>query len=365
MPLANGVIYGLGILNAPRKTKVTFFCGGEQTEDWGPLSHIDGGCGGSEEAVIYLSRELAHLGHEVEVINSYPHPCHVDGVEWRNVSSLKPGEEFENLILWRSPHFLDKYPIGKAKKTFLWLHDVPQDYWFKPERMREIDHIFALSQYHKSLVPLAYRNKVIVTSNGVDLKQFDQKVERDPKKVIYTSSYDRGLEHLLHIWPDVLKEVPEAELHIYYGWGTFDKLRIEPKQLEWKSWMMCQMRDLAGVHEHGRIDQVTLAKKMLEANVYAYPCHFEEISCISAMKAQVAGCYPLTTNYAALAETNLLQNKVKGNPKHDEQVMEEFKERLILALAEPMGVEARDKMQSKSKETFSWTTVAKQWAKKF
>lgn len=361
MPLNNGVIYGCGVLDSTRKSKVTFFCGGQSTEEWGPMSHIDGGCGGSEEATIYLSQELARLGHEVEVINSYPHPCHVDGVKWRHLSTLKPNEEFDNLILWRTPHHLDDYNL-KAKKTFLWMHDVPIGYWFKPERMKKIDTIWVLSEYHKSLLPKQFQDKAIVSANGVDVRQFNVTVTRDPRKVIYTSSYDRGLEHLLKIWPDVKKEVPTAELHVYYGWGTFDKLRMDEKNRQWKSWMMEQLQR-EGVFEHGRVDQLTLAKELKSSSIFAYPCHFEEISCISAMKAQVAGCIPLTTGYAALAETNLTEFKVEGNPK-DAKVLEEFKEQLIKHLKSDME-KYREGISKNAKDKFTWTAVAKQWSGEF
>ena len=45
---------------------------------------------------------------------------------------------------------------------------------------------------------------------------------RNNKLCIYGSSYDRGLEHLLKLWPDVIKEVPNAQLRIFYGWILFD-----------------------------------------------------------------------------------------------------------------------------------------------
>jgi len=50
--------------------------------------------------------------------------------------------------------------------------------------------------------------------------------------VIYTSSYDRGLEHLLKMWPDVKKAVPDAELHIFYGWIYLSAF-IRTTQLQW------------------------------------------------------------------------------------------------------------------------------------
>lgn len=364
MPLGNGVIYGSSIVDNRGKSKVTFFCGGDSTEEWGPFSHVNGGCGGSEEATIYLGRGLAERGHKVEVLNSYPHTCYVEGVKWRNVSTLKGSERFETLVLWRIPHFIEQYSL-KADRMYLWLHDVPQREWFTEKRVSQIDGFIVLSKYHRSLLPEGIdETKIFYSQNGVDLRQFEQEVERDPKKVIYTSSYDRGLEHLLEIWKEVIEVVPDAKLKIAYGWGTYDKLRTDPKHREWKSKMM-ELMTQKGVEEVGRIDQVSLARELLGAGVFAYPCHFEEISCISAMKAQVAGCIPLTTNYAALAETNLFEGKVSGNPREDEGVRKVFKEKLIEVLKNPPSDDERIQIAAKAWKKFSWESIAKSWSEKF
>lgn len=366
MPLKDGLIYGSALLGEKRvKEKVTIFCG-ESTEEWGPLSHVEGGVGGSEEAVIYLTRELALQGHEVEVINAYPHPCTVHGVRWRHFASIKPDEKFDQLVLWRLPHLKEMYGKLKANKTFLWLHDVPQDYWWTKEKKDAVDVIFALSEFHKSLLPSDLQERVVVTGNGVDVRQFKGDADRDPHRVIYTSSYDRGLEHLLDVWPFILAEFPDAKLDIFYGWGTYDKLRTKETQRQWKSRMIDLMSTLPGVTEHGRIGQDQLATEMLKSGVFAYPCHFEEISCISAMKAQVAGCIPLTTSYAALAETNLQKEwRVDGNPRDDEKAKEAFKNRLLDALRIEKDARLRRTIQVQAQQKFAWSTVAEQWSGEF
>lgn len=48
-------------------------------------------------------------------------------------------------------------------------------------------------------------------------------IRRNSYWCMYCSSYDRGLEHLLKMWPEVKKQVPEAELHVFYGWQLFEK----------------------------------------------------------------------------------------------------------------------------------------------
>jgi hypothetical protein len=44
-----------------------------------------------------------------------------------------------------------------------------------------------------------------------------------PFKMLYASSPDRGLEHLLRMWPQIKEKIPGAELHFCYGWNMFDK----------------------------------------------------------------------------------------------------------------------------------------------
>jgi hypothetical protein len=50
---------------------IVIFCG-QGYEEWGPHT-LDKGMGGSEEAVVYLSRELSKLGYEVTVYGEVDH----------------------------------------------------------------------------------------------------------------------------------------------------------------------------------------------------------------------------------------------------------------------------------------------------
>lgn len=363
VPLPNGTSYISALPGRyAGKASVAFLCGGDNPEEWGPLSIYEG-VGGSEEATIYLSQALSKQGHNVTVYCETKTQCTFEGVHWKHHSTLQ-GDAFDNVILWRSPHFVEKYNF-RSRKTYLWLHDVPQKYWFTKERLDKIDKILVLSKFHRSLLPEIPDEKFIITQNGVSCAQFRgaDSLERERNRVIYTSSYDRGLERLLDIWLEVLEEVPDARLKIYYGWGVFDTLRAHESQRAWKSKMMEKMKSLPGVEECGRISQFELAEEMLKSNVFAYPCHFEEISCISAMKAQLAGCIPLTTDYAALAETNLTTFGVSGNPERDPKVMEEFKRKLVGYLKKPIDEGKREYMRGKAEEKFSWRKVALDWDK--
>lgn len=187
---------------------------------------------------------------------------------------------------------------------------------------------------------------------------------RNLHRVVYTSSYDRGLEHLLKIWPLVKKEVPDAELHIFYGWQLFDRFYAgNPSSMAWKQRQL-EMMEKVGAIDHGRLPQKELAEFMRESGVWAYPTHFGEINCISAIKAQAYGCEPVVVNYAALKETVQFGRKVDGDI-YDEETQTAFAKELIDALEHPMSDEKREDMMQWAKSKYSWDTIAQDWTQEF
>lgn len=188
---------------------------------------------------------------------------------------------------------------------------------------------------------------------------------RNTKRIIYGSSYDRGLEHLLKMWPDIKKEVPEAELHVFYGWNLFDVMaKGNPQMQDWKA-RMNKLMEADGITQLGRISHEAVKVEMENAGIWAYPTHFGEISCITAMKAQVYGAVPVVVNYAALQETVQYGVKVDGDV-YEPEVREEFKKELISLLKSPeRQEEIRVPMMKWAKKKFAWSAVAKQWSDSF
>ena len=187
---------------------------------------------------------------------------------------------------------------------------------------------------------------------------------RNLKRVIYTSSYDRGIEHLLKMWPDVTKEVSDAELHIFYGWQLFDQFHSgNPASMMWKAKMLEMMKQ-DGITDHGRVAQPLLVEEYQKSGIWAYSTHFGEINCISAIKAQAYGCEPVVVNYAALRETVQFGRKVEGDI-YDLETQEKFKKELIDALKNPMSEEKRGEMMKWAKEKYAWEKIAKEWGLEF
>jgi len=195
--------------------------------------------------------------------------------------------------------------------------------------------------------------------------QKDLPKTRSQYRCIWQSSYDRGLEHLLKIWPDVKKEVPEAELHVFYGWTLFEKFyRDNPERMAWKA-KIDKMMEYDGIIHHGRVSQKDIQEWVEVSGIWPYPTHFGEISCISAMRCQVGGAIPVVVEYAALETTSQFGVKIKGDI-YDPKVRAEFTEELISLLKdEDRQKKIRKEMIPWATEWFTWKRVAKQWSNLF
>jgi len=346
----------------PAKTwdnkSVVIYCG-IAWEEWADPSVVKG-IGGSEEAVIYLSRELVKLGWKVTVYNFCGDLAgEYNGVTYRNYYEFNPSDTFNIIVSWRNNIFVEDI---RARKKIIWMHDVPYREQFQDDYANTFHHAVVLSQYHKSLLP-EHIPEVLkyVSSNGINLEDYQlEGITRNPHRIIYTSSYDRGLINLLNIWDEVLEEVPDAELHVFYGWETWMSMEEKGYRPREARILMQRIMKKKGVFDHGRVGHKELIKEFYKSGIYAYPCHFEEISCISAMKAQACGCVALTTDYAALAETNKYGLKVEGKAEIGD-TNERFKKALILLLKHPELQEEYRKKGIENKAEWGWDKVAKDW----
>jgi glycosyltransferase involved in cell wall biosynthesis len=130
-------------------------------------------------------------------------------------------------------------------------------------------------------------------------------------KMLWASSYDRGLIHLLEMWPDIKKEIPEAELHIAYGFNLFDKAHSNnPYMMKWKT-NMEELMKLDGITHHGRLSKSDLIKLNKECDVWTYYCTFDETNCITSLTAIQYGAVPITMNRAALQDTAFIGTKIE------------------------------------------------------
>lgn len=354
----NPLILGLRNTFFPPKTwpkkSIAVYCG-TTVEPWNPDSMNKGGIGGSETAVIELCKRLAKMGWDITVFNECDAPPEglvFDGVKYMNYWSFNIKDTFDVLWVWRIPEFFD-YELD-ARLKILDLHDtmVPAD--LQESRWSKIDKIFVKTKYHRSLFPSIPDDKFTIIGNGIDLARFDIKgIKREPLRFAYTSTPNRGLDILLeHIWPKIKAEIPEATLHTYYGWNTFYKLeKNNPERMAWMKKVQ-ELLKQPGVVEHGRVGQKELAEEMLKTTYWLYPTHFPEIDCITAKEMQAAGVIPITSGFAALAETQLNGIQLPGDV-YDPEWQQQYVDTVLKATKEQHG--------ASQVSQFSWDNIAAQW----
>ena len=343
------------------KNVVTIHCG-DSVPDFGPDS-IQQGIGGSEEAVIYLGRELSKLGWNVHVYCPCTRTGLQDGITWHNYWEYDPNAQCDIFIAWRQPSLIDKAPIKSSK--FVWLHDVADPKQWDEDIIEKTERIIVLSKFHRgNLSFIEDEKKFLISSNGIIPEHF-QGGAKSPFSFIYASCPSRGLECVLDNWIDIKTEFPLAVLHVYYG---FDGAGFRDTKFfkDMKERLLRKMADLKkySVIYHGKVGHLELADAFLNASYWLYPCFgFPEISCITAMKAQAAGCWPITTDLAALDETVQYGDKMHVekfipfviSPQQSKEWTDKVLERV------KSGTSTREEMSAWAKDKFSWENVAKQW----
>lgn len=348
---------------------LVIYCGYTR-EAWNPDTIGKRGVGGSEEAIINLSRELADLGWNVEVYNNCGHKEKRYGkVLWKPFWDWNFRDKQDVVVLWRSPKPVD-YAIN-CDNVCVDVHDVVNEGEFTPERMKKIRKVFFKTKAHRDLYAIP-DEKVAIVPNGLDFNLI-QDLKKDQYLMVNTSSPDRSLDVLPKLFKRVKEQVPEAKMKWAYGWQIFDIVHGEnDKMMKWKQGVIEAMKD-AGIENLGRVTQQEAMNMYSEANILAYPTTFFEIDCITVKKAQACGCMPITTDFGALEESVQYgvkipsRREVKGWAKdryafgvEDEQSQNEWVDACVKQLKTPIG----DRSDMKNwAHKFEWNKIAELWNK--
>jgi glycosyltransferase involved in cell wall biosynthesis len=339
---------------------LVYYCG-YTTKAWSPKQTS---VGGSEEAVINLSRELAKLGWNVTVYNNCGKDAGTyDGVEYKPFWMFNVRDMNDVTIYWRHPRMVDYHLNGRA---FVDMHDVLPAGEFNKERLSKIEKVFLKSNAHKILFPTIPDEKVVLAPNGIDLSLFEKSVERNPYLILNTSSPERHLDATLDVFEELIQKQPEKpwKLAWYYGWGVYDD--VHEKNEEMMAWKKKQTERFDNLVKEGRAEggymlpHSEIAKKYLEAGVFLYPTQFYEIDCISARKAQIAGCKVVTSDFAALKETVQFGAKIhtEGEKWGRESTFGDtgnvglYVESILDGLGSSEGFQAKH---------FGWNSIANKW----
>lgn len=290
---------------------------------WSPNTS---GLGGSEKAVVNLTRYWAQNGYEVYVYGNVI-PGIYEKVKYFKYNEFEIKDYYYNLILWRG-FGLQILPICQSVRIFVDLHDNTDKRMFNyfNNITNKITRCMFKSMMHRNLFKSVIPDHITaVIPNGVETEHFDSIhpiPERNPFRLIYTSSYDRGLLHMLKFgWPIIKSYVPQAEFHIYYG------MELVPEEYRKELEPFLQQN---GIFDHGRQSHEVICQAFLESNIHYYltTCPVTEIDCISVKESAYAGCIPVLSTLAVFNER--IGIHIDGDPTTPE--MQEHAAKIIIKL---------------------------------
>ena len=309
------------------------------------------GVGGSEYLMVTLCELWTEQGHDVIVYND-PLEQDASPYEQRPKACFDPTDKRDVLITFRSPN--PQAIVANGKKVWLSCDQYTLGSFDKFAPF--MDKIVVISEFHKQYFASRYRiNDTIVIDIPVRAHDFeDCKAQKVPKRLIFTSVPDRGLDYLRAVWPKIKINVPDASLVItsdYRLWGL-----NSPKDHRVK-WIRQE-----GINYIGAVPRKRLIQEQLQAEILAYPNVYDELFCVAVAEAQFAGAYPITSGIGALSTTNM-GTIIPGDPR-DGVFLPRFADEIIRLLNSPEELQEKQKqVRQMAAERFSPERILEQWDK--
>jgi glycosyltransferase involved in cell wall biosynthesis len=372
------------------------------------------GLGGSESAVILMSKELQQIGFDVTVFNhcidSQARPGIYDGVTYRNISDVKDDDYFDIVISSRTyipfvPERLerifmpDQYGrmhnpvlfrkmVSKAKWKVLWKHDT---FCMGDEHLESllvsghIDEVFTLSDFHsiyvsnsnhgKKRVYEIWKNKIFQTRNGIVNYYPEVDISaKDKNLFVYNASITKGMIPLVtKIWPKIKQKIPEAQLTVIGGYYRFRE-GAEPDEQE-KMFNNLVKTNPHGINFTGIISQKEIAEILTKASFFIFPNAFPETFGISSLEALNYNVPLITTRFGAVEETGVdkisymidyaIEPNVYAPWLSTESQVDKFVDLAVKAHSIPYLHQQKMHMCNMVKDISTWDTIALQWKQHF
>lgn len=365
------------------------------------------GLGGSESAVILMSRELAALGFDVTVYNncedSQTRAGIYDGVTYkpfrecigsshdvvissRTVLPFCPEHHFKNFTNQPAPYEIFK-SLQSAKLKILWMHDT---FCVGDQLIEElvlnghIDEIFTLSDFHTTYVTNCthgprrnfevLKNKIFVTRNGaINHKKWVDVRAKNPDLFVYNASVTKGMIPLVtKIWPKLKSMIPAAKLVVIGGFYRFrDGAPPDKQEEDWHQLRREYEAKNLNITFTGVISQHEIADILSRASYFLYPAAFPETFGISTLESLLYNTPLVTCRFGALEETAYSQacyimdyaiepNSLFPDIKTDQQC-DRFVELAASAYRDKYRHQQKMYACNSVKDIAGWDSVALQW----
>jgi glycosyltransferase involved in cell wall biosynthesis len=353
------------------KHKDIYFYAHHTFEPWDYTNPVIQGIGGSETSQIEMASRLANRHHNVVSYapvgwtDEYKIHRNVKWMSYEKATFKEPGI----WVIYRCPEILETFPIKHPKQE---IYFVAQDTFYETmtEKLaRRIDKYICLCTDHANYVATKHpylKDKIVISSNGINIDMINEaealNLPRNPHRLIYTSSPDRGLEQLIPIFKKAKEFIPNLELHIFYGFDNIDKvIQRNPFVGKMKDKIMKGMEGVDGIFWHGRVGQIELTAEWMKSGIWCYPINFTETSCISCMEAQACNVIPVTSPKWALRENVTHGILIDGDVKDKLTLCRFVGEIIRICNSTKLQDKLKNGMSIEAKVRFNWERFVDQW----
>lgn len=364
------------------------------------------GLGGSESAIVYISKELVKIGFDVTVFNDcFSDDCSpgpYDGVLYRPLWEVETTNEYYDIMIgsrsvaaFAPPNMVNQFKNfinglpnftniqERSGYKILYLHDTFCDgddlieYFINIGRINEI---FTLTDWHTSYITNCdhgfrrnydvLKKNIFQTRNGIGIKpDYIEIRDKDPKQFVYNSSVTKGMVPLVNrVWPELKKHIPAAKLTIIGGYYKFRE-NASPDQQE-QDWHNL-VQENPDINFTGIITQQEISNILRKASYLLYPTAFPETFGISTLEALAHNVTPITCRFGALEETaiDLMSYKINYPVEknwscqwlnEDDQVAQ-FVKLAVYAVNTPYLHQQKMYACNQVKDICTWDTIALQW----
>lgn len=284
-----------------------------------------------------------------------------ENVEYKPLSNIYDffnKNKINNCIISRFTEYIPLTYHANVENVTLILHDISPIGNVIPISTK-LKNIICLSDWHKEVFLSRFPNFKDITSvhhYGIDKNKFevDDNISKQPCSFIYSSFPNRGLLILLKMWDKIKEKIPQATLDIYcdvYGEWVTQNFPEEMKLITSYLWDENGIEKYykKGIRYHGWVDKKKLADGWKRADIWFYPCKFEETFCLTALEAASTKTLAITNNLAALSTTVGDRGVViEGNV-----VSEEWQEKALNQIVNILN--NKEEKQRLIEENYAWS----------
>jgi len=276
--------------------------------------------GGSQSALCYLAAALARRGQDVTTVTTTSQPRMVEGVHCLNQNSVpiellsRPGAV---IVALNEPGSLAqqlRQTLGPRIPLILWTqhaHDQPAAQPLRDVAVQDLwNRIVCISDWQRQwysqwlgVLPAridVLRNAISPAFGKLPADHAALLAAKSPLvRLAYTSTPFRGLDVLIHCFPEIHRRHPHCRLEIYSSMQVYQQAAVDDPYRS----LYAQCQTTPGVHYRGSLSQQLLAGELAGVSILAYPNTFAETSCIAVMEALAAGLLVVTSDLGALSET--------------------------------------------------------------